>query len=143
MVNMSVSRVSQILFSRVSHVARKPQQFVAPIFRYYSCKYPNIYLQTQIPSSSHRLSPAGHLVVTSLGNTRYNRCITLAIGKLVFELKSLLITHQVIILVIISCNIMRIFLCVCLVTRIIVLKRKQLFAICICGIDNDCYVTKC
>ncbi|KAG5330132.1 ECHM protein, partial [Acromyrmex heyeri] len=36
---MSVSRVSQILFSRVSHAARKPQQFAVPVFRYYSCKY--------------------------------------------------------------------------------------------------------
>ncbi|XP_012058078.1 PREDICTED: probable enoyl-CoA hydratase, mitochondrial [Atta cephalotes] len=33
---MSVSRVSQILFSRVSYAARKPQQFAAPVFRYYS-----------------------------------------------------------------------------------------------------------
>ncbi|TGZ37562.1 putative enoyl-CoA hydratase, mitochondrial [Temnothorax longispinosus] len=33
---MSASRVSQILFSRVSHAARKPQQFVAPAIRCYS-----------------------------------------------------------------------------------------------------------
>lgn len=39
--NMSVSRVSQILFSRVSHAARKPHQFVAPAIRYYSSKYSN------------------------------------------------------------------------------------------------------
>ncbi|KYN11891.1 PREDICTED: probable enoyl-CoA hydratase, mitochondrial [Trachymyrmex cornetzi] len=38
---MSVSRVSQILFSRVSHAARKPQQFAAPVFRYYSCSTGN------------------------------------------------------------------------------------------------------
>lgn len=38
---MSVSRVSQILFSRVSHVARKPQQYVAPAFRYYSSQTGN------------------------------------------------------------------------------------------------------
>ncbi|KYN37818.1 putative enoyl-CoA hydratase, mitochondrial [Trachymyrmex septentrionalis] len=35
---MSVSRVSQILFSRVSHAARKPQQFATPVFRCYSCQ---------------------------------------------------------------------------------------------------------
>ncbi|XP_011869050.1 PREDICTED: probable enoyl-CoA hydratase, mitochondrial [Vollenhovia emeryi] len=35
---MSVSRVSQVLFSRVSHAARKPQQFVTPAIRYYSCQ---------------------------------------------------------------------------------------------------------
>jgi len=38
---MSVSRVSQILFSRVSHAARKPHQFVAPAIRYYSCQTGN------------------------------------------------------------------------------------------------------
>ncbi|XP_071562674.1 probable enoyl-CoA hydratase, mitochondrial [Temnothorax nylanderi] len=38
---MSASRVSQILFSRVSHAARKPQQFVAPAIRYYSCQTSN------------------------------------------------------------------------------------------------------
>lgn len=41
---MSVSRVSQILFSRVSHAARKPQQFVAPAVRYYACKAGNYEL---------------------------------------------------------------------------------------------------
>ncbi|KAG5308565.1 ECHM protein, partial [Pseudoatta argentina] len=38
---MSVSRVSQILFSRVSHAARKPQQFTVPVFRYYSSQTGN------------------------------------------------------------------------------------------------------
>ncbi|KAG5346904.1 ECHM protein, partial [Acromyrmex charruanus] len=38
---MSVSRVSQILFSRVSHAARKPQQFAVPVFRYYSSQTGN------------------------------------------------------------------------------------------------------
>ncbi|KYM99274.1 PREDICTED: probable enoyl-CoA hydratase, mitochondrial [Cyphomyrmex costatus] len=38
---MSVSRISQILFSRVSHVARKPQQFAVPVYRYYSCQTSN------------------------------------------------------------------------------------------------------
>ncbi|XP_024872416.1 probable enoyl-CoA hydratase, mitochondrial [Temnothorax curvispinosus] len=38
---MSASRVSQILFSRVSHAARKPQQFVAPAIRCYSCQTSN------------------------------------------------------------------------------------------------------
>jgi len=38
---MFVARVSQILFSRVSHAARKPQQFVAPAIRYYSCQTGN------------------------------------------------------------------------------------------------------
>jgi enoyl-CoA hydratase len=46
---MSVSRVSQILFSRVSHVARKQQQFVVPTIRYYACQtgnYENIKVET-------------------------------------------------------------------------------------------------
>ncbi|XP_012532494.1 probable enoyl-CoA hydratase, mitochondrial [Monomorium pharaonis] len=38
---MTVSRVSQILFSRVSYAARKPQRFVAPAIRYYSCQTGN------------------------------------------------------------------------------------------------------
>ncbi|KAL6261256.1 hypothetical protein P5V15_008779 [Pogonomyrmex californicus] len=38
---MSASRMSQILFSRVSHAARKPQQFIAPAIRYYSCQTGN------------------------------------------------------------------------------------------------------
>ncbi|KAG5307998.1 ECHM protein, partial [Acromyrmex insinuator] len=38
---MSVSRVSQILFSRVSHAARKSQQFAVPVFRYYSSQTGN------------------------------------------------------------------------------------------------------
>ncbi|KAL0112720.1 hypothetical protein PUN28_012174 [Cardiocondyla obscurior] len=35
---MSISRVSQVLFSCVSHAARKPQQLIAPAIRYYSCQ---------------------------------------------------------------------------------------------------------
>ncbi|KAL6431566.1 hypothetical protein ACFW04_007260 [Cataglyphis niger] len=38
---MSASRVSQILFSRVSHATRKPQYFVTPVVRYYSCQTNN------------------------------------------------------------------------------------------------------
>jgi len=38
---MSASRVSQILFSRVSHAIRKPQHFVTPVVRYYSCQVGN------------------------------------------------------------------------------------------------------
>ncbi|XP_032667310.1 probable enoyl-CoA hydratase, mitochondrial [Odontomachus brunneus] len=38
---MSATRLSKILFSRVSHAARFPQQFVAPAIRYYSCETNN------------------------------------------------------------------------------------------------------
>ncbi|XP_077282505.1 enoyl-CoA hydratase, short chain 1 [Temnothorax americanus] len=38
---MSASRASQILFSRVSHAARIPQQIVAPAIRRYSCQTSN------------------------------------------------------------------------------------------------------
>lgn len=38
---MSVSRVSQIFFSRVSHAIRKPQHFISPVVRYYSCQVSN------------------------------------------------------------------------------------------------------
>lgn len=38
-ITMSVNRLPQILFSRVSRAARQPQQLVAPAIRYYSCEY--------------------------------------------------------------------------------------------------------
>ncbi|XP_029678873.1 probable enoyl-CoA hydratase, mitochondrial [Formica exsecta] len=47
---MSASRVSQILFSRVSHATRKPQHFVTPVVRYYSCQVGSNYecIKTEI-----------------------------------------------------------------------------------------------
>ncbi|XP_070157261.1 probable enoyl-CoA hydratase, mitochondrial [Polyergus mexicanus] len=47
---MSVSRVSQILFSRVSHATRKSQYFDTSVIRYYSCQVGSNYecIKTEI-----------------------------------------------------------------------------------------------